>query len=284
MKDFKDLTIFFISYFSTSDIRKLIKKIDKRIRIIVIDNAREKNFKKKLGNFRNVKIIKTNYNTGQVGGINIGFKKIKTKYAIYMDPDVDFKKSTIKNFLQKAIEIQDFIILAPQHERKVYKDDFISKRENKYKHLNLMKIVHGHFLFFNMKNVKKVGMYDKKIWMYYDETDYCLRAYRKNQKIYVIPSFKVRHKGGSSIKSGKTLHIEAHHRWHYMWSKFYYFKKNYSTIKAYKKTLPDLMMSLIKFLFFFSYNKRKRVIYFNAISGLINSYFNRKSYKRPLVN
>ena len=53
-----------------------------------------------------------------------------------------------------------------------------------------MKLVHGQFLFFNMKNVKKVGRYDEKIFLYYDETDFCLRAYRKNQKIYVLPKIK----------------------------------------------------------------------------------------------
>ncbi len=279
--NFRDLTILLISYYSSNDIIRIIKKIDRKIKIIIIENAQEKGFKSKFSNFKNVKIVFSKKNLGQVGGINLGFKKIKTKYAVYMDPDVDFKKTTIVDFLKIAYQIKDFVILAPQHERSKYKNDFKSNKPNKHKNLELMKMVHGHFLFFNMKNVRKVGKYDKKIWMYYDETDYCLRAYRKNQKIYVIPTFKVSHKGGSSINSGKTLNIESHHRWHFMWSKFYYFKKNYSLIRAYKETLPDLIMSLIKFLYFCLYDKRKRVIYLNAISGLINSYFNKKSYKRP---
>ena len=54
-----------------------------------------------------------------------------------------------------------------------------------------MKMVHGHFLFFNMENVRKVGLYDEKNFLYFDETDYCLRAYRKNHKIYVIPKIVV---------------------------------------------------------------------------------------------
>ena len=53
--------------------------------------------------------------------------------------------------------------------------------------------------FFNMKNVKRVGRYDEKIFLYYDETDFCLRAYRKNQKIYVLPKIKVKHQGGMSV-------------------------------------------------------------------------------------
>jgi GT2 family glycosyltransferase len=259
----------------------LVKQIYPQIKIVIIDNASEKFFYRNIGSPKNVKVIQPNFNTGQVGGINIGFNKIKTKYLLYMDPDVFFKKTIIKKFLDKAKKIKDFIILAPQHEKSFYKKDFISTKKSKIRDGILMKLVHGHFLFFNMKDVRKVGNYDKKIWMYYDETDYCLRAYRKNKKIYVIPKFKVIHKGGSSIKSGKTLKIESHHKWHYMWSKFYFFKKNYGLYAAYKQTMGDLIINLLKFTIFFFIDNRKRVIYYNALSGLINSYINNKSHKRP---
>ncbi len=280
IEKFGDLTVLLISYYSTKDIKRLIKKINKKIKIIVIDNANEKNFDKKIGKFKNLKIIKPKFNTGQVGGINIGFKNIKTKYALYMDPDVYFKKSLINDFLRKARNIKDFIILGPQHEKSFYKKEFYSPKSSNIKDAILMKLIHGHFLFFNMKKVKKVGNYDKNIWMYYDETDYCLRAFRKNEKIYIFPKFKVLHKSGSSIRSGKTLEIEAHHKWHFMWSKFYYYKKNYGFLNAYKNTIYDLIVSLIKYLIFFFINKRKRIIYINALSGLINSYLNNKSFKR----
>ena len=45
MKKYNKLTIFFVSYYSKSKIEKLIKKIDKRIKILIIDNAQENNFK-----------------------------------------------------------------------------------------------------------------------------------------------------------------------------------------------------------------------------------------------
>ena len=143
-----------------------------------------------------------------------------------------------------------------------------------------MKLVHGHFLFFNMQNVKKVGFYDQNIFLYYDETDFCLRAYRKGQKIYIIPKIQVYHKGGSSVNIGKKIEIEVNKHWHFMWSKFYYFKKNYSYFTAVKKTFFDLFIIFFKFIIFFFINKRKKLIYFNQLSGLINSYLGRKSYKR----
>ena len=46
MNKYKDLTIFFVSYYSKSNIEKIINKINKKIKILIIDNAKEKNLKK----------------------------------------------------------------------------------------------------------------------------------------------------------------------------------------------------------------------------------------------
>ena len=276
-----NLTIFFVSYYSKTTIQKLLKKINKNIQVLIVDNAQEKNLKKELEKkFKNVKVIISKRNLGQTGGINIGLRNIKTKYSLYMDSDINFKSNTIDLFLKYANKVKDFIILGPQHEKSRYPKSFISKKKSEYIDLIRMKLVHGHFLFFNMQNVKKVGFYDQNIFLYYDETDFCLRAYRKGQKIYIIPKIQVYHKGGSSVNIGKKIEIEVNKHWHFMWSKFYYFKKNYSYFTAIRKTFFDLFAIFFKFIIFFFINKRKKLIYFNQLSGLINSYLGRKSYKR----
>ncbi len=280
MSKYKNLTVFFVSYFSSSNIKKVLKKIDPSVKVLIIDNAKEKNFKKTFSKFKNVKIIVSQYNSGQTGGINLGIKKIKSKYALYMDSDIKFKKNILDKFLEAAKKIDDFIILAPQHEKGKYLKEYFSPKENKFKEYQLMKIVHGQFLFFKMENVKKNGFYDENIFLYYDETDYCLRAYRKNHNIYVLPKIKVQHFGGKSVNLPNSIEIEANKNWHYMWSKFYYYKKNFSIINAYKNTLHNLFFDLIKFFIFYFFNNRKKIIYLNRVNGLINSYIGNKAFRR----
>ncbi len=280
MKKYRNLTIFFVSYFSAVYIKKIVSKISPEIKVIIVDNANEKNIKKKFLKFKNVQIITSKYNKGQTGGINLGFKNIKTKYGLYMDSDIQFNKNVIDKFLNAASHIKNFIILAPQHERRFYINEFFSNKFNQFKQYQLMKIVHGQFLFFKMENVRKVGFYDEKIFLYFDETDYCLRAYRKNQNIYVLPKIKVKHLGGKSVSVRDPVELEANKHWHYMWSKFYFYKKNYSLSIAYKKTIMDLFKSFFKFIIFFLFNKRKKKIYINQFSGLINSYIGKTAYRR----
>ena len=197
-----------------------------------------------------------------------------------MDSDIKFNTKILDNFLLHAKMIKDFVILAPQHEKSKYKKEFLSLRENKFKKLLLMKMVHGHFLFFNMENVRKVGLYDEKIFLYFDETDFCLRAYRKNHKIYVIPKIVVKHEGGRSVDINNKLNIDANKNWHFMWSKFYFYKKNYSLLRGYKETIYDLFKIVINLLVFYFIDKRKKVIYLNQLSGLFNSYLGNKSLNR----
>ena len=164
MREYKDLTIFFVSYYSKKNIKKILKNISPKIKILIVDNANEVGIEKYFKNFKNVKIINSNYNSGQSGGINIGFKNIKTKYSLYMDSDVSFKKKIIDEFIFTAKKVKDFVILAPKHERSNYISEFISDKMSKFKNLTSMKIVHGHFLFMHMKNVRKVGRFDENFF------------------------------------------------------------------------------------------------------------------------
>ena len=281
MKIYKDLTIFFVSYFSKPNIEKIIKKINPKIKILIIDNAKEEGFKEYFRKkFKNVKVIVSKSNRGEGGGINIGFRHIKTKYALKMDSDVVLKKNTIDKFIKTANLVKNFVILAPQHEKSFYKTEFISDQKSIFKNLQLMKIIHGQFMFFNMKNVKKVGYFDENFFLYFEETDFCLRAFKQNQKIYVLTDTKVTHKGGWSVSLKNKLDIEANKHWHFMWSKFHFYKKNYSLIKAYQMTLIDLLESISKYIIFFLFDYRKKVIFYNKISGLFNSIIGNKPYKR----
>ena len=46
MKEHKNLTIFFVSYFSKKNIYKIVKNISPTIKVLIIDNANEKGLKK----------------------------------------------------------------------------------------------------------------------------------------------------------------------------------------------------------------------------------------------
>ena len=89
-------------------LKKILKKIDKKINIIIVDNSYNYDFSTfKIS--KKTKIIRSK-NVGNGAGINIGLKKCKTKFALYLDIDTSFNKDFIKNFFKFSQKIDEFYI------------------------------------------------------------------------------------------------------------------------------------------------------------------------------
>jgi len=106
----------------------------------------------------------------------------------------------------------------------------------------------------------------------------------KNDKnIILCHNINIEHLGNASVDDKYSLEIELNRNWHYMWSKFYYYKKNYSYLRGLKETLTQFIKASIKLVFYYFTNKDKFLIYRSRASGLFNSYLNKTSWKRPYI-
>ena len=94
---------------------------------------------------------------------------------------------------------------------------------------------------------------------------------KKIQKIYLIKNIYGFHEGGSSINKKEIADIELNRNWHFMWSKFYYYEKNYNKLYALKKTIKHFLSAFVKF-FLQNNNNEKKDIYRERLSGLVNSF------------
>ena len=140
-------------------------------------------------------------------------------------------------------------------------------------------------MFFNMKNVQKSNFFDENFFLYLEEIDLCKRLRLMNIKIFIDPSIKVKHLGGSSHDSTINKPMELSRNWHWMWSTFYFNKKHYGYLFALIKILPKFFSSLSKFIFCKIFlKKNKSDIHKHRILGIINSVLLRKSWYRPFLN
>ena len=66
-----------------------------------------------------------------------------------------------------------------------------------------------------------------------------------------------------------------------MWSKFYFNKKHYGSINAFRKIIFNLLSANLKYvIYLLIFNKHKTKIYKMRILGLINSILGKKSSYR----
>jgi GT2 family glycosyltransferase len=246
----KDLTIVFVSFYSKNLIEKPISQIDSNIPILVIENSLDHELKKSLEKkYSNVRVIIPVQNTGNGGGDNIGLRLAKTKFVLYLDIDVELSTPVLEKLYFFANKLNDFSIIGPGIEGLKYKENYYLKR-NIYEKVHSMNFITGCALFFNMTALKEIGYYDENIFLYYEENDLYLRSLKKNYKIYLIEDAKIKHMGNQSTDLIKKEEIEINRNWHLMWSTFYFHKKHYGLLIAYKKTFLKLLSSSLKYLFF----------------------------------
>ena len=95
----KKITIVVVTYQTNSKILlKCLKSINKNIKVIIVENSKKfenaQLFKKK---FKNLEIICSGSNLGYGNGNNLGLSKVKTRYALILNPDAYCSKNFFKN-------------------------------------------------------------------------------------------------------------------------------------------------------------------------------------------
>ena len=87
----------------------------------------------------------------------------------------------------------------------------------------------------------KIMAFDKNIFLYWEETDYTKRALKIGLSAYQLNKVKVYHEKGKAVelKNSKEKQKLIFIYWHFIWSKFYFFKKHYGKFFAILYFLPD---------------------------------------------
>ncbi len=281
---YKQLTIIIVTYHSDL-VENLIKQIDRKIKIIIIENSLRESIKKKLqSKYKNLKVIIPKKNLGVGGGINLGLKSTKTKYALHLSVDIKVGDKMISKLIESANQIKKFAIIVPREKKTNYpKNIFYNYKKNDKFHK--IKFVAGYVMLFNMSQIKKIGYFDENIFLYFEEYDYFLRCKEKKLNLYLINKALVNHFGHSSINRKFTHEINLNRCWHYCWSKFYFYQKHYGYFYGLSKTFPNLIRALkysVKYLVIGDFKQVS--LHISEIKGLLNSYFLMKSSRRPSIN
>ena len=278
MKTF-DLTVVITSFHSRDKIFSCIESVEKSIKIIVIENSNDEKLKKEIYyKYENVECILSKENLGYGAGNNLGLSKVETSYALIVNPDVTLDDDAVNKFFLSINNLGDFGIIAPISQNEKYNNFNI----NEDKEIKEVDNVKGFAMFLNMKNLKQINFFDDNFFLYFEEIDLCRRLKKNNSKIFIDPTIKVSHLGGTSHNLEIEKPMELSRNWHWMWSTFYFHKKHYGYLTAMIKILPKLSSSLIKFIIFLiTFQKYKSEIYKHRLSGIINSVLLKKSWYRP---
>ena len=278
----KDITIVIASFKSEKKIKNCLNSIDKQAKVLVIENSNNLSFKENLEKeFSNVECVLAGANIGYGNANNIGLKKVKTKYALILNLDATLCPSSLENFIKATEKIYDFAIMAPYIQEE--KDKFDKK--NYLKNISPVEVgnVKVFAMFLNISEFREVGFFDENFFFYFEEIDLCKRLINHGKKIYLIPEIKIDHGGGFSHDQSINVEMELSRNWHWMWSTFNYHKKYKGFFVSFFIILPKMSSAIIKVLIYTLIFNKKKKIYYQRLSGLINAIMGKSSWYRPKV-
>jgi N-acetylglucosaminyl-diphospho-decaprenol L-rhamnosyltransferase len=282
----QNLSIVIVTLKSDKVIYDCIDSIEKEIPIIVVENSSNNKFKEKLeSQYKNVTCVLSKENLGMGAGNNIGIKYAKTNYVMILNPDVILEKNALENIFSASREISDFSILSPiSTDAKFPNYKILDKKKTLEKKSPIFEVdyVDGFAMLINKSKFEENIYFDENIFMYLENDDLCLRVNKRGGLIFVISTSKINHLGANTVDLKYKNEIELSRNWHWIWSKYYFNKKNFSTINALIECLPTVFSSLLKyFLYLLLGNKFKRKKYFNRVSGFYNAILGKPSWYRP---
>ena len=277
----KDITIVIASFKSEKKIKNCLNSIDKQVKVLVIENSNNLDFKENLEKeFNNVECVLAGANIGYGSANNIGLKKVKTKYALILNPDASLDPSALENFIKATEKVHNFAIMAPYIQEEKNKFDKIYLRNTQPVEVENVK---GFAMFLNLSKFKDVGFFDESFFFYFEEIDLCKRLINHGKKIYLIPEIKIEHGGGVSHDESINAEMELSRNWHWMWSTFNNHKKYKGFFVSFFIILPKMSSAIVKVLVYsLTFNKKKK-IYYQRLSGLINAIIGKRSWYRPNV-
>ncbi len=277
----EDITIVINTFKSDEKINTCLESIDNSYKVILIENSKNNEFKKQIeSKYPNVQCYLSGENLGYAKGNNFGLAKVKSKYALILNPDAKLENDTLEKFLITAKKIKNFSIIGPAKQDE-YSKNFQNHSKEELIQVNYLK---GFAMFLNLEEFEQIGFFDENFFIYLEEMDLCKRLIKEGKKIYLDKKIIIHHLGGSSHNKSINFEMELSRNWHWMWSTFYFNKKHFGYLNSLIKVFPKFLSSFFKIIFYFLiFNSEKKKIYFQRFSGLYNSMIGKKSWYRPKI-
>lgn len=275
-----------------NDCIKTVKEMDySNYKIILVDNdSKDNSIQMVRDNYPDVIIIENGNNYGVAKGNNIGIRAALDagcEYILLLNNDTELDKKLLSKLVSKAdvntitvpkiyyYKPKDLIWFAggkiswlkgtTEHIGVMQKDSEILNRECKVSYAPTCCFLVHKAIF------EKIGLMDENYFMYYDDTDFCVRATDNNINILYVPEANIFHKVSSSTGGENSLVSE-----YYMYRNRLYFIDKFNKYKLFAKIITKL--AIIKRLIKWKIHNKKD--FYNIVKEAYKDYSQKKFSKK----
>lgn len=197
-------------------VNSLLNQTYKDIEIIIWDNnSQDDSVRIIKQNYPSIRLIENKQNDGFARANNLAVKELlkgDAEYILLLNVDTVSDRFLIENLLEKADEntVTTGQISMDRENRLIwYGGGELQFDKGKSIHINMqvknekkVSFICGCCMMIHREIIKKYGLFDSKYYLYYEDTDLCMRWYLQGVEMYYIPKAKLWHKVGGSLGGG----------------------------------------------------------------------------------
>lgn len=241
-KNYKDVTIILTLY--KTPLNKLSNLYNYRnYKIIVFDQEGEdktKIFLKKKLNL-NVKYFSSIRNIGLSKASNFLLSKVKTKYCLFTQPDIQITDSSINILYNIIKKNKSIIFVSPNHKN--------NSKKNKKNYI-LKKKINYSCILCDVKKLKSIGFFDEDFFLYWEDIFLEKKINNSNYKMAIGLNTKVKHDFSKSSEINYKTDFIRSSNFIYGELVFDYKVKKLRFIKICRKFFQNLILFIFNILFF----------------------------------
>lgn len=200
-------------------ISSVLKNISKNDGLIIVDNHSSDKTVEKISKFKNVTLVLSDKNLGFSKGNNLGVKAASGQYLFFLNPDTQMNNPILDQLIDFYEDV-DAGIVGPKlikadgqiqaSVRKLptwwgaFKEYILNIKESYSEYVPSssspmeVETVYGAAMLIRKDLFDKIGGFDEKFFLYYEDIDLCNRVRELGKKIYYFPQVSIKHLVGGS--------------------------------------------------------------------------------------
>lgn len=286
------ISIIILNYNGLNDLKECFDSLYnlnyKNLELVLVDNnSQDKSVEFVKENYKKVKIVKLKKNYGFAQGNNYGVSQSSGEYIILLNNDTVVDKNWVSELVKIASSSKSIGVVGSKI---YYFDDKttinfagssnnilgqctqIGENRTDSKLINKVRksfFVCGAAMLFKREVYQKIGLFDPKYFIYYEDADFCWRAWIFGYDVLLVPGSFLYHKIGRTMRNYKRNRYLAER------NKVRTLLINYEK-KSLTKILPHFFFQWINEIYRGIQNKNKStyvlfLIYLKAISWNIRN-------------
>jgi N-acetylglucosaminyl-diphospho-decaprenol L-rhamnosyltransferase len=240
----EQLTVVVVTHHSAHCLPGLDQLIQQCPYVIVSDNASNDGTPSLVRDrWPHVQVLEHSVNLGFGAANNRALAQVSTPFALLLNPDCEITPEALSELIEQAHALPDAAMLAPQILKANGQRDVNYRWPNTHwkakagaaEGLLCVGFVCGAVMLLRMDQFQTVGFFDEDFFLYYEDDDLCLRLFKAQKSIVVVPKVQALHRSRGSVKGRSPWRSEYIRGYHHAQSKLIFAAKHDSFAAAKRK-------------------------------------------------